>query len=144
MKSLCIFDSTDIPNLNSLDLDCPFRSWKSRNVTSNLLFSLSLDASLFESCDCFVHDVICSEDELNDVANTTELIIIGHNCLNDITEVSFSRFQDLVTLDVGAYSLKNVETLAIEGLLMNIVIIILTFLIFLSSLLEVIHSHTQV
>lgn len=93
-------------------------------MTSNLLSSLRIDASLFENCDCFVRDIICSEDELNDLSNTTELIIIGHNCLNDITEVSFSRFQDLITLDVGAYSLKNVENLAIEGLTMFAVIII--------------------
>ena len=70
---------------------------------------------MFEECDCFVHNITCSLEEFNALPDTTELIIIGHGCMLHDKEVSFSRFQNLVTLDVGAYSLMSVEDVVISS-----------------------------
>lgn len=59
--------------------------------------------------------VIFSVDELNNVSSSIEEMVIGNVCLNEMKEISFSRFTELKTLNIGCYSLANVKSVVIES-----------------------------
>ena len=68
-----------------------------------------IDASLFADLPCLKNDVIVDIDDLNNVSDVIECLIIGNYCLNELNEIDFSRFMNVRLIDVGVYSLQNVN-----------------------------------
>lgn len=108
----------DVPNLNQLDLQSDFRNMQSVEMESMNWFDHAIvDASLFHDVEFQRFDkVICSVDEFNTVSNSIKELVIGNVCLNEMKEISFSRFMELETLNVGCRSLQKVECVIIESI----------------------------
>ena len=68
-----------------------------------------IDASLLSDLPCLKNDVIVSVDDLNNASDSIECLIIGNECLNQLNEIDFSRFMNVRLIDVGVYSLQNVN-----------------------------------
>ena len=68
-----------------------------------------IDASLLGDLPCLKNDVIVDIDDLNNVSDVIECLIIGNYCLNELNEIDFSRFANVRLIDVGVYSLQNVN-----------------------------------
>ena len=68
-----------------------------------------IDASLLGDLPCLKNDVIVDVDDLANVSDVIECLIIGNYCLNELNEIDFSRFMNVRLIDVGVYSLQNVN-----------------------------------
>ena len=78
-----------------------------------------IDASLFHNCSCFKYDVICSMSELNSLDNSIERLMIGNECMQSETSISFSRYTKLNEIDVGEISLVNVMNFNLDSIIIN-------------------------
>lgn len=75
-----------------------------------------VDASLFHDMKIQKFDkVIFSVDEFDAVSNSIKELVIGNLCLNEMKEISFSRFTELKTLNIGCISIANVKSVIIES-----------------------------
>ena len=102
----------DIPLLQNLDLNCPFRNYKTAIVERMIsIHSSFLDASLFEDCYCFKYDVVCSKDDLDELSRDVEGIVIGNGCMKQEDSIDFSEFLNVSVIDVGFESLSRINKL---------------------------------
>ena len=74
---------------------------------------------------CFKYDPIISIDDFNQSSINIECLMIGNWCLNkrneneELKEIDLTRFVNVRVIDIGSYSLQNVEILKISSSLMN-------------------------
>ena len=78
-----------------------------------------LDASLFEDCYCFKYDVVCSKDVFNYLPPDVEGIVIGNECMQSETSIDFSGFENVTVINVGFNSLRSVEILYLESMMID-------------------------
>ena len=128
-------------------MNCPFRNYDrdTKVVESMISHNESfVDASLFENCYCFKYDVVCSKDDFNNLPDDVEGIMIGNECMQSETEIDFSIFENVTVIDVGYKSLESVTNLILEGMIIDVRLIDLIFLILIHSIQDSNHSIQQI
>ena len=109
----------DTLSINTLDRLRYFRNSK-KDVSSSNSHPISfVDASLCHSCSCFIYNVVCSLSELNPLNNNIERLVIGNDCMQSVTSISFSQFNRLNVIDVGDNSLVKVISLSLSSSLID-------------------------